>query len=110
MGGFGVLPGGRIGVSPNTFSFTYHFGAFDSMLISLKNETHRKIPQNKTFHPAPDKPALPWLPIARPSPKTAAERAQPVPLTKNHQENAIPPKFKAGPGVWVTLDTTVWAT
>lgn len=77
------------------------FGA-DSMLFSLKNETHRKTLQNKTFRSAPDKPALPWLPIARPSPKTAAERAHPVPLTKNHQENAIPPKFKAGPGGWVT--------
>lgn len=94
-------PPGKAQARGGNWSKSPSFGA-DSMLFSLKNETHRKILQNKTFRSAPDKPALPWLPIARPSPKTAAERAQPVPLTKNHQENAIPPKFKAGPGGWVT--------
>lgn len=108
-GGFGYMDGtgqrwrppGKAQARGGNWSKSPSFGA-DSMLFSLKNETHRKILQNKTFRSAPDKPALPWLPIARPSPKTAAELAHPVPLTKNHQENAIPPKFKAGPGVGVT--------
>lgn len=98
-GGVGVLHGGCIGVSLNTFSFTYHLGTFDSMLFSFKNETHRKksLKIKHFVQPQTNQP-YPGFPLHAPAPQRLRSELGPSRSPKTIRKTQFHPNLRQDQG------------